>query len=509
MGEGRKMTIAKKHGTPSDFDTLLLSDDRELFEIMTGFLQKNEPERSLKLSQNLSELHPIEFTLRKCDILLCDIRSNVALIEMGGQLVESASMQLMPIGLCDSTPLQKDLLTLPFCFRFADIAKMNADWKNIWGQIVGIKFAWNNPLMLSKIEDVPVSDVLQMISVGRWNSMVQINGRVSKYINNELVGSERMRGNISFWNGAPHVAWSSFHAGIDAIYDLLSVKNGVLQVIRLTKPPYIRNIQREMQDILLSFAVLFDETLEGANLGIEEINQPIQTGPIAEQGKVSAEPPPEFSNLNAEEKQTAYNAPISAFKSRDLLDSWWCQDFDSLRSALANTEPRSLPLRWMNDDDIQRLTISDSQSKFLILRAETEFLISMLGLCARGFETEKLKSSWIPVVRLGRFQKTNLYLVCIETAAPCDSLKKYPCVFYSRMEDLESKIGFIANAGHPAVIFLVPGLDQGLSVPQDLTRSVPVACEAVAAPLLRWDALAQTLSKVLSLLSKIASGGTT
>jgi uncharacterized protein len=71
---------------------------------------------------------------------------------------------------------------------------------------------------------------------------------------------ERMRGNIYFWNGEPLAAWSSLHEGVQAVCDLLSLKQGILKATRPMNPPPFQNIRMDMQDILMSYAVNLDET---------------------------------------------------------------------------------------------------------------------------------------------------------------------------------------------------------------------------------------------------------
>jgi uncharacterized protein len=169
-------------------------------------------------------------------------------------------MPMLAIGLIDGPVLDETTLSLPACSRLTDFVNMQESWSDIGRHISDIRYSWGKPLMMSKIEEVPISDILQMIAIGRWNAMLQIQGRnvLSKTPGKRTV--ERMRGNIYFWNGEPLAAWSSLHEGVQAVCDLLSLKQGILKATRPLSPPPFRNIRMDMQDILMSYAVNLDES---------------------------------------------------------------------------------------------------------------------------------------------------------------------------------------------------------------------------------------------------------
>jgi hypothetical protein len=489
------MTTSSLSALHPDFDTLILSRDRILFDQMTDYLRKNDFERTLKLSRDLSDLQPIDVWLGKCDIMICDLRFDYSLLEMASMLVEAAPMHLLGIGIINGPQLLDNALALPACVRLADVVSMQDGWKGIWHHISRIKYAWSNPLMMSKIEDVPVSDILQMIAIGRWNSMVQIHGRSATGIEPTKKNNDRVRGSIFFWNGEPLAAWSSFHTGVEAVCDLLSLKQGILTIIRPFKAPPFRNIKTDMQDILISHAVNLDETLRQQASSPNSLDR-------ADDAPLSCSPPSndvgENSKNNTEKSES--DAPSS------ILNPWWSQNFSALNDAIVKAEPRSLPLRWMKAVDLEKLTQPNSQSAFLVLRAPQEFLLQMLGLCARDVTADKLDKGWIPVLRLGRQQRCYLYLACLETNAACPHLSSFPCAVYSPQEHVSNTILSLATCGHPVGIFLLP---DGEEMPQtDLVneRSEPFI-RSIPAPLLRWDSITQTLVKILTTLSDIASGG--
>jgi hypothetical protein len=188
------------------------------------------------------------------------------------------------------------------------------------------------------------------------------------------------------------------------------------------------------------------------------------------------------------------------------INTWWSRDLSSLNSALIDTEPRSLPLRLMDAGSLQRLALPDSRSEFLVLRAPADFLIPMLTLCTKGFSLDRIKGECIPVLRLGRSYKTNLYLACLETAVPCDALKIYPCAVYSAEDRTEEVLEALEALGHPVVILFTRGLKETTAEPKKQEFRNTYIYKVIAAPLLRWDSLAATFARTINLISQLSAG---
>jgi hypothetical protein len=485
--------LQSPHSNP-DFDTLLLSNDRILFDQIVDYLRRLEVRRTLKLSHDIRELQPVELWLGKCDIMICDLRFDFSLLQTAAVLVESSPIPLMAVGLTSGLqPPDHEMFSSPASIHLTDLVNIEDGWEDIWRHISNIKHSWNNPLMMSKIEDVPVSDILQMIAIGRWNAMVQIQGRNVIAKENRKKTVERMRGTIFFWNGEPHAAWSSLHVGAEAICDLLSLKQGILRATRPLKVPPFRNIRMDMQDILISFAVTLDESSK-------------QTIPPAEKREGTEE----FST-KASDTREKYNTPETGNAVKMVDDScntapqgacplspWWSINAVLLKESILSAEPRSLPLRLMKPNDLQKLTHPEAQTGFLVLRAPRQFLLTMLGLCAREFTSNKLDDELIPVMRLGRQQKNYLYTACLETGASCASVNQFPCAVYSPPAELSPTIKLLEPFGHPVVVFLIPGNE--ISLPGDLVRrqETPVAYTCISAPDVKWDSIVQTFQKILS-----------
>ena len=240
------------HQTVRHVDTLLVSRDLTLFKQLSSFLKEFEPERTPVLIDNRASFAAFEDSLKQCDVMICDIRTNYAEFELGASAIECVPVHALTIGLTDDNRCDQEVLGWPQHLRLGGIIDNRNGWFANWHQIVAIGQAWHNPLMVSRIEEVPVSDVLQMISTGRRNTIVHIEG----YGGGEQPATKAapLLGCISFYQGEPQTAWSWRNAGIEAIFDLLSIKQGILQVIKSLCAPTIRNVFLQTEEILLAHA---------------------------------------------------------------------------------------------------------------------------------------------------------------------------------------------------------------------------------------------------------------
>jgi hypothetical protein len=485
--------IIIKTPVTNDFNTLVLSKDHNFFDEIVGHLSHNAIERTLKLSHNLTELQPIELWLSKCDILICDFRKNdYSLLEIATLLVESSPIQLVAIGLVDG-PLTDNTISST-CVHFTEFISMQDGWKSIWNHILKIKHSWDNPQIVSKIEDAPVSDLLQMIASCQWNSIVQIQGRVVTLVSDrsEKKTVERIRGRIFFWKGKPIAAWSSRNLGVPAVCDLLSLKQGNLRVSRLIQIPSFRNIQIDIQNILMSYAVSLDE------LDNQSLSPVAETQVCAVPLQVSSDSIEEIRKIEAETTES--------FQPLPFLHSWWAEDIVPLCEALINIEPNSLPLRWMKPHELKNLMFHpNTQSEFLVFRAPQQFLTSMLNFCTHDYAENKFNNGWIPIVRLGRHQKLYLYMACLEIPTTCLSLSAFPCAVYSIYKDLSSTLQSIKDCGHPVGIFLIPDNEHALSTESIREKTSPYIRKNIAAPCLSWESISQTIAKILITLSDFSS----
>jgi hypothetical protein len=494
------MTTSKLPISNPDFNTLLLSFDSDLYKQITEYLNQNDGGRTLKCSHDISEVQPVELWLGKCDIMICDLRSDGSLLETSSILIESAPTQLLAIGLCNGTDVSEQVLTSPAGLRLTDIVNIQDGWKGIWRHISSIKNAWANPLMVSKIEDVPVSDILQMISIGRWNSMVQIQGRttMSKELTARTAG--HIRGCIFFWKGEPIAAWSSNHTGVQAICDLLSLKQGILKVIRPLKTPPFRNIQTDMQDILISYAVTLDESFNDPMRRSTALDEAIDAS-------LKSTPNPEADAQP--DKKNIRSRTIDPLRPHDSppLHAFWTQCVP-IGESLIKSDPRSLPLRWMKPGDLQKLVLPEKQSLFLVMRAPRKFLLDILGLCAREYSDEKLDDGSIPVLRLGRQGKNYLYMAYLDTNADCPALNAFPCAVYTSFDQAAKTLQSLAKCGHPVTVLLVPDTHAAM-LDQLIGENLASIQQCLPAPTLHWESITMTITDILRILSALAPGDET
>ncbi|MCX7727643.1 MAG: hypothetical protein N2053_12450, partial [Chitinispirillaceae bacterium] len=189
------------YGNTGDYDTLLISQDYDLFKQLISFLREFAPERKPILIDNLSSLSAFENSLNSCDIMICDISTNFTSPELTSFALESVSKKTLSVGIVNNYEKYKEILNHPLSLKLAGIIDNKNGWVTTWRKISALKKAWDNPVMVSRIEEVQVSDILQMIAACRWSSIVFIEG----YTENIPSRNEKpLRGSISFINGVPH-----------------------------------------------------------------------------------------------------------------------------------------------------------------------------------------------------------------------------------------------------------------------------------------------------------------
>lgn len=411
----RNHTSSLTRKTSHQLNTLVISPDHTLFRQFSSFLKEFEPERSPILIDTTSSLSSVEHILEHCDVVLCDIRSNHSVIELGSSEMKRIPPSTLSIGLINNNECSSDVLNRPQHLRLGGIIDDRNGWLANWHQIAALRQAWCNPLMVSRIEEVPVSDVIQMISSGRWNTIVHIDGLSAVQSGKDNLAGHQVHGCISFFQGQPQTAWSSQSAGVEAMFDLLSIRRGILQVIKNICAPTIRNVFLHTDEILLSHAVNIDES---TYIKTADPKQNSSDGPEPTQVPLL----PESSVAHA----------VDATSS---VAGWWKTNGPGLIETIINAKPRSLPLRWMNDAEFSRLTPDRSDSKVLFLYGNTNITGRLFALAARSeFNTEKLKDTKLfPVLRLGK--ERCLYIAGLDPAADCISARNHCAVLFRMQEE--------------------------------------------------------------------------
>ncbi len=394
-------------GSPDhDFDTIVVSEDHTLFRQFSSFLREFEPDRKALLADRESSFNAFGEIFDQCDVMICDIRSANA-ARLGVYAVEHASAGTLSIGLVGGQDHpQEEILRLPQNLRFAGFIDNIEGWRSNWDRISAIRQAWRNPLMVSRIEEVPICDILQLVSSGKWNVTVHIEGYRRPP---DSPAEEPLRGCISFCQGEPLTAWSWRNAGIEAVFDLLSFRHGVLQVLKNRCTPVIRNIFLHTEEILLSHAVALDESAiqvyDGPNNDRYSPSAPGETIPESATSLIfrSSETNPLPAGLPGK-------------------TSWWTIHGKRVIEIISTAQPRSFLLRWMSPEELRRVARDRKDAEFFTLFGRSDALAGVFDTLARDFSSEKLYSGTaLPVMRLGRSKEACLYITgCTPSFAnPC------------------------------------------------------------------------------------------
>lgn len=103
---------------------------------------------------------------------------------------------------------------------------------------------WNTPNLLSKIGSIGFADILQLNEGNLSPKIISVSGEV--------------KGCVVLDDGKPQMAWSSGRVGVEAIYELLSLKEAEVRIVEAEGVQYIENIYFGLHDILLSYCVADD-----------------------------------------------------------------------------------------------------------------------------------------------------------------------------------------------------------------------------------------------------------
>lgn len=473
------------HQTGHRIDTLVISHDHLLFKQFCAFLKEFEPDRKPLLVDRQTSLAGFEHALNQCDVMICDIRSNAASIELGAYAMECITPNTVSIGLISDNEYSRESLNPALHLRLGGIIDNRNGWFTNWHQIAAIKQAWHNPLMMSRIEEVPVADVFQMIAAGRWNSIVHIEGTAER----QPSGSKNkpLCGCISFYQGEPQTAWSWRSAGIEAVYDLLGIRRGVLQVMKNLCAPTIRNVFLQTDEILLSHAVALDEAAflhacnrqDAASMHDEPATSVVP--PASSQIPVPQDEPPPVV------QPTCKPVPNPA--------SWWNANGAALCETIAGTAPQTFLLRWMTDDELRRLATDRDSNGVLLLYGAHQELSRIFLAVARGFTMEKmLQPGLFPVARIGRGKGQFLYIAGSEfTSAPTCPSSVHAAVFTRSMPS--SAIELLAARRHPT-LQEIAGSESGASM--DKLFGGKTAFRTLTVTDFSWKSITSLLTDVIS-----------
>jgi hypothetical protein len=369
--------------TNSESIIYFFSKKRPLYQDFSSLLQSQKSGYSARFIDTNDIFPAGGEVLEKCDMVLYDMNETALFNSETAGLIERVPALVPMIGLETADKASTSFAEYPSYLRLAGIATLKKGWGAAWEKIVEMRKAWQSPYMHSRIEDVSPSDVLQMIGVSQWTAIVRIEGNLMNASDTAGSSGGAIKGCISFCKGVPDCAWSNNHSGMEAIWELLSLRHGVLDVVRRIWSGCVRNIHSTIEEILIAHALGVDESHPEA-----VVDRVLPATPL---------PPPAI--------RWPENGP------RRTLDGFWARNRAAIARALATTDSGPFPLRWMKWRELERLVVSDIQTQFLIVYGNDPFVRGYLEPYSREVGSDRLSGEAIPVLRLGKIGNAGLYIV--------------------------------------------------------------------------------------------------
>ncbi len=388
------------------FEILLVTSNKTLFKNFYSYLAGIGTSYTLFMTKDLSELTPLQSTLRDCEVILFDLDGGMELLTIASKALQYSSAHTFIAGLTHSTHAIKQLSTLDTFLQISNIIDLGAGWDSAWPVIAEMWGIYQNPAMISCIEDVSVSDVLQMIGVGGFTSIVNIQGTMHP---DDEQRHSTIRGSICFNKGIPKMAWSTHATGVQAIFELLTLSVGHLFVIHPVFIPIVKNLQCMMQEILLSYSVAMDETEAGINGNVTVLDT-IENG--------------SSTKNEADTKET----DVVKLPACPGVSAWWHTHGKTLGSLIENIEMNSFPLRWMREHELEKLITSTNNTECIVALGCQDTLKDILQVSARNYIAPISDKTEIPVLRLGRIKGTGVYLCSLSTPVAIPLLTSVPVI---------------------------------------------------------------------------------
>jgi hypothetical protein len=386
-----------------------ISKKRPLYEDFSSLLQSQKSEHTARFIDTNDLLSADGNSLEKCDMVLCDMNEAALFTSEASGLIERVPARVTMIGFETADSVSTSFAKYPSYLRLAGITTLLKGWNTAWEKIVEMNTAWKSPFMHSRIEDVSPSDVLQMIGVSQWTAIVRIEGSQAETSAPFGSGDGAIKGCISFCKGIPECAWSNSHTGMEAIWELLSLRHGVLDVVRRIWSGCVRNIHGTIEEILIAHALGVDESCTDAGVDRAPPAVPLPSHAI--------------------------HWPENGH--RRTLDGFWNRNGAAIARTLTGSDSGSFPLRWMKWRELERLVVSDIQTEFLIVFGNDRFVFSYLEPYAAGIGIDRLSGEDIPVLRLGKIGSVGLYVIGIRSLdAGMRILNRFPFIIeYGKKPD--------------------------------------------------------------------------
>ncbi len=485
----------KSYLVNNEFEILFISQNNDLFIEFFNYLDNNNCKNTLRLINDIQEIEPVELPLQKCEAILCDLQSNDLTLQLTAKLLEYCPAKTFIIGLTDGVDLSEKILNSPELLRFSGTVDISNGWEGPWAEIKKIWFAWRHPSMTSRIEDVSVDDVLQMVDSGRWTSTINIYGRSDTILSgNQKNKTKVKRGFMSFLKGKIKTAWSSDKEGVNALYDLLSIKEGHLQVMNSFIKPLGKKINGTIPEILMSYYVTLDENnaKSSDDYNTELIYDVDQNDAVTIHVETSNESP---------EKQNNQEPQITLFNS---VDDWWRINKENLKILINNNATTQFPLRWMRERELLKLTRSAFNSRFLLFMCDSPSIIEILQMYGKEYNDKRVTGKTTPVMRLGQVTHNSLYFIFTALRKVSPIFSHYPCVLWAHSKNILPLVENAKFLNHSALIIVTPNVEEIIDLKTEIQEKVPGTCKFI--PLNPDKSKSQILLEIFQTLSGISSG---
>jgi len=225
-----------------DFTIVFLTEQKSIFYDFLKFLTKTRSQENPCLIS--SEEHFCLIKINTITLIICDPLTNYDLIDYSSKLVE-LHPHFIPIILFVSNQNLEDFnKSLTHVTAVLDPIDM---WQNNWRLISHIRNVWQLPELQSFFNKTSICDILQMIGNNKWIAIVRIQG---------ILKNKKIKGCIMF-NREIQCAWSTNYEGQQAVLELLSLEEGILDVIKNLHST-IKNVYCSLEEILIMHAINTD-----------------------------------------------------------------------------------------------------------------------------------------------------------------------------------------------------------------------------------------------------------
>lgn len=551
---------------------LFLSKEQYLFNLLKEHLAALSLDFSLFISSDLSNLEPIDQSLSRCEVIVVDGSLGRFALDTARRALHVIPDYSIVVGVYTDEASRRVFYDWHGLYHLSAVLDIGNGWGKPWKAIMEIRNAWHRPIMVSHIDDISVSDVLQMIADGQWSSQVNMRGTAIFNRKGNIYVKEGVRGCITFNQGRPTNAWSSESVGVQAIHDLLSLISGELFVVRPPNMTTNRNVNNSIQEIIFRYTIEQDE------LATEDNEEPdesfsvdsfkVDPGKKDEEEKEDMNVPgnvifPAKTNDNSAntdpwEKTEAENEAITDSKDdaahieyhNDIvykyhgeidqienevggdgedvsqpsksdevfvdisiisiaqqakLDDWWSNLSENLVDEIFASSPKgSFPLRWMNPQELRLLSQDRNRFHCIVVKGDETFVTTVLSGYGRNFDHNRLLNDEIPIIRIGRYDGSGLYLVCLTHERETDFLSHHPCVVWLDTDDSEDTL---KRARHPVSIVFSTDTKRVNRIIKDITLGATDVYAVVETQKPTWENISAGFGKIIELLSRISIGG--